>query len=335
MPRKARIDAPGAIHHIIARGIERRKIFKDNTDRNNFLDRLGKVLSETGTKCFAWALIPNHFHLLLRTGACPLSTVMRRLLTGYAMNFNRRHRRSGQLFQNRYKSILCQEDTYLLELVRYIHLNPIRAGMVTDIKALDKDPFCGHAVIMGGEKKDWQDDAYVLKLFDNKRSTARRRYKIFIQKGIQDGKRPELTGGGLIRSSGGWTVIKSFRRANIHFKSDERVLGDSDFVERVLKAADESFERKYQLKSQGYDIDKLADRVADIFSVKPEEIFQPGKQPVKVKTRSLFCYWAVRELGFTMADLAPKLNISQPAVSISAQRGERIALENGYSLSDD
>ena len=90
MPRKARIDAPGALHHIIVRGIERRKIFKDNTDRNNFLDRLGKVLSETGTKCFAWALIPNHFHLLLRTGACPLSTVMRRLLTGYAMNFNRR-----------------------------------------------------------------------------------------------------------------------------------------------------------------------------------------------------------------------------------------------------
>jgi hypothetical protein len=293
------------------------------------------VLSETGTTCFAWALIPNHFHLLLRTGACPLSTVMRRLLTGHAMNFNRRHRRSGQLFQNRYKSILCQEDTYLLELARYIHLNPIRARLVTDIKTLDKYPFCGHAVIMGKKQKDWQDDAYVLKLFDNKRSTARRRYKIFIQKGIQAGKRPELTGGGLIRSSGGWFVIKSLRRANIHFKSDERVLGDSDFVERVLKAADESLERKYQLKSQGYDIDKLADRVAEIFTIKPEEIFQPGKQPVKVKARSLFCYWAVRELGFTMADLAPKLNISQPAVSMSARRGERIASEKGYSLMDE
>ncbi|RZB35489.1 MAG: hypothetical protein SRB2_03082 [Desulfobacteraceae bacterium Eth-SRB2] len=335
MPRNARIDAPGALHHIIVRGIERRKIFNDDVDRINFLDRLGKVLSETHTKCFAWALIPNHFHLLLRTGACPLSTVMRRLLTGHAMNFNRRHRRSGQLFQNRYKSILCQEDTYLLELVRYIHLNPIRARLVTDIKALDKYPFCGHAVIMGKKKKEWQDDAYVLKLFDKKRSTARRRYKIFVQKGIQEGKRPELTGGGLIRSSGGWSVIKSLRRANIHFKSDERVLGDSDFVERVLKAADEFLERKYQLKSQGYDIDKLADRVAEIFSIKPEEIFQPGKQPVKVKARSLLCYWAVRELGVTMADLAPKLNISQPAVSMSARRGERIASENGYSLMDE
>jgi len=86
---------------------------------------------------------------------------------------------------------------------------------------------------------------------------------------------------------------------------------------------------------QGYDIEKLADRVAEIFSIKPEEIFQPGKQPVKVKARSLLCYWAARELGFTMADLASKLNISQPAVSISAWHGEQIASKNGYSLMDE
>ncbi len=121
---------------MIVRGIERRKIFEDDTDRINFLDRLGKVLSETHTKCFAWSLIPNHFHLLLRTGACPLSTVMRRLLTGHAMNFNRRHGRSGRLLENRYTSILCQEDIYLLELVRYIHLNPIRTGLVSDLKLM-------------------------------------------------------------------------------------------------------------------------------------------------------------------------------------------------------
>jgi hypothetical protein len=293
------------------------------------------VLSETGTKCFAWALIPNHFHILLRTGAYPLATVMRRLLTSHAMNFNRRHRRSGQLFQNRYKSILCQEDTYLLELVRYIHLNPIRARLASDIKTLDKYPFCGHGVIMGKKKKEWQDDAYVLKLFSDKKSTARRRYKIFVQKGLQQGKRPEFTGGGLIRSSGGWSMIMSLRRANIHFKSDERILGDSDFVEGVLKTADESLERKYLLKSQGYDIDKLADRVAENFPIKPDEIFQPGKQPVKVKARSLLCYWAVRKLGITMVELASRLNISQPAVSVCVRRGERMASQNDYSLTDE
>ena len=101
MPRKARIDAAGAFHHIIVRGIERRKIFWDDADRDFFVNRLGKVLIETDTDCFAWAMIPNHIYLLMRTGLTPISTVMRRLLTGYAVQFNRRHRRHGHLFQNR------------------------------------------------------------------------------------------------------------------------------------------------------------------------------------------------------------------------------------------
>ena len=125
MPRKSRIDAPGALHHIICRGIERQRIFQDDRDRDNFLQRLSAIVIETGTACFAWALIPNHFHLLLKTGNAPIATVMRRLLTGYAVSYNRRHNRHGHLFQNRYKSILCQEDAYLLEFVRYIHLNPM------------------------------------------------------------------------------------------------------------------------------------------------------------------------------------------------------------------
>jgi putative transposase len=126
-PRKARVDTPGALHHIIIRGIERKPIFKDKIDYANFIDRLGKILIDTGTACFAWALITHHAHFLFRTGMVPITTVMRRLLTGYAQQFNRRHQRHGHLLQNRYQSILCEEDRYLLELVRYIHLNPMRA----------------------------------------------------------------------------------------------------------------------------------------------------------------------------------------------------------------
>ena len=126
MPRQARIDAPGALHHIIARGIERRSIFEDDADQDNFLNRLDTILTATQTTCFAWALIPNHFHLLLRSGPVSISTLMRRLLTGHAVYYNLRYQRHGHLFPNRYKSILCQEDAYLLELVRYIHLNLIR-----------------------------------------------------------------------------------------------------------------------------------------------------------------------------------------------------------------
>ena len=109
MPRQSRIDSPGASHHIICRGIERRRIFEDDEERHSFIERLGDILSDTKTSCYAWALIPNHFHILARTGGAPLSMVMRLLLTGYAVSFNRRHHRSGHLFQNRYESILCQE----------------------------------------------------------------------------------------------------------------------------------------------------------------------------------------------------------------------------------
>ena len=332
MPRKARIDAPGALHHIIVRGIEKRDIFLDDTDRYNFLDRLEKVLLETNTTCLAWALLPNHFHILLRTGTYPLATVMRRLLTGYAMNFNRRHDRVGKLFQNRYKSILCQENSYLLELVRYIHLNPLRAAIIAEAKHLDTYAFSGHAVVMGNKKVDWQDHTYVLQLFADKVSIARKKYKRFVLNGIALGKRPDLSGGGLIRSNGGWTAVKSLRRQNLHLKSDERILGDGDFVERVLSAADEQLERKYRFKSKGYDLHNLTLRVADIFSIKPSEVLKPGKQPDRVKARSLLCFWAVRELGYTMAELALKADLSQPAISISVRRGEEIVAKKGYTI---
>jgi REP element-mobilizing transposase RayT len=325
MPRKARIDAPGALHHIIIRGIERRKIFLDDFDRDNFLKRLSNVLSETATPCFAWALIPNHVHLLLRTGTTAIATVMRRLLTGYAVSFNRRHRRHGQLFQNRYKSILCQEELYLLELVRYIHLNPLRAGLVAELKSLDKYPYSGHGVLMGKVAHAWQDVHYILKLFDGKLSMARRRYREFVKKGISDGRRPDLVGGGLLRSAGGWAMVKAMRRSPSRMKGDERILGEGDFVEAVLKAAQEKLDRKYHLRSRGYSFERLIKRVAKLFEVSPKELLSGGKHAKTVKARSVVCYWGNRELGMSTIELSKKLNISQPTASQSVVRGQKIA----------
>jgi len=202
MPRRSRIDAAGALHDVMVRGIERGTLFRDDTDRNNFLERLGEILLDTKTLCYAWALIPNHFHLLLRTGPVPISTIMRRLLTGYALWFNRTHCRHGHLFQNRFKSILCQEDIYLLELVRYIHLNLIRARLVKDMDELDRYPYCGHSVIMGKVNNSWQDTEEVLGMFGEKVGAARRAYRAFVEKGIAEGRRQDLTGGGLLRSAG-------------------------------------------------------------------------------------------------------------------------------------
>jgi len=334
MPRKARVDAPGALHHVIVRGIERRKIFRSDYDRKNFLNRLGKLIPETQTDCFAWALIPNHVHLLLRTGLVPISVLMRRLLTGYAVWFNKKYRRHGQLFQNRYKSILCQEDPYLKELVRYIHLNPLRAGLVEDMKKLDKHPWCGHSVLMNKTKQAWQNVDYVYGLFSEKKRMARTRYRVYVEKGIVDGKRPDLTGGGLLRSTGGWTVLKGLRKVGIRVKGDERILGDSDFVENVLKSAEEELEQKYDLKARGYDFYRVTQRVAEVMEIETEQVTAFGKSPQTVKARSLLCFWAHRKLGMTTIEIGRRLNISQSAVSRSSMRGQQIERENRFELID-
>jgi REP element-mobilizing transposase RayT len=324
----------GALHHIIVRGIERRKIFQDNSDRDNFLGRLAGILQETETRCYAWALIPNHFHLLLKTGSVPIATVMRRLLTGYAVSYNRKRRRHGHLFQNRYKSILCQEDAYLKELVRYIHLNPLRARMVSDIKNLDKYPYAGHSAILGKITNSWQDVDGILGLFADKVSLARRGYRSFVQKGVNQGKRQDLTGGGLIRSSGGWSNVKAMRRANLFQKSDERILGDGDFVEKVLSESREKMDRKYAFHARGITVDNVFKIAANLMNIEPKLVFAPGKERTRVQARSLFCYWSVRELGISMTKLSRQLNISLSAVSLSVKRGEQIVTDNKYSLID-
>ena len=125
MPRQPRLDAPDTLHHVMVRGLERRVIFRDDADRADFVTRLGALAERGALTVYAWALLPNHAHLLVRTGSRPLARSMRSLLTGYAGAFNRRHHRAGHLFQNRYKSIVVEEEPYLLELVRYLHLNQI------------------------------------------------------------------------------------------------------------------------------------------------------------------------------------------------------------------
>lgn len=268
MPRRARIDAPGALHHIIGRGIERRSIFREDFDRKDFVKRLGTILTETQTPCYAWALMPNHFHLLLHTGNVPISSVMRRLLTGYAGSFNRRYRRHGHLFQNRFKSILCQEDAYLMELVRYIHLNPVRAQLVESMEGLDRYPFCGHKTIMGKSRNEWQDTEKILGLFGRRVGKARRSYRVYIEEGIRFGRRPDLVGGGLIRSTGGWQAVKALRRSRIHIKGDERILGDSDFVQQVLEGQNEKLEDHCRLQSRGIDFHRAAKLVEATYGLR-------------------------------------------------------------------
>jgi putative transposase len=333
MPRLARLDAPGAIHHVIIRGIERRNIFRDNEDRDDMIDRLADLLPATTTTCYAWAFLPNHAHFLLRSGDAGLPTLMRRLLTGYAIRFNRRHRRHGQLFQNRYKSIICQEDLYLKELVRYIHLNPLRAKVVSDMRELNRYHYCGHSVIMGKRDCEWQDKDYVLSFFGSGALEGREKYYSYVKEGIEQGRRPELVGGGLIRSLGGWAEVKKLRvKGHDRMKGDERILGDGEFVMTILSEADERIDRRYELKSRGYNLEKLAQRVGEIYQVERGDLYSKSRQKIRADARSVFCYWAVRELGVEGTQIAKRLRMSQPGVAYAVSRGERIVKEKAIQM---
>jgi putative transposase len=335
MPRLARLDAPGILHHIIIRGIDRTNIFKDNKDRDNFIERLSELLYKTKTACYAWALLPNHAHFLIRSGPVGLSALMRRLLTGYAVFFNRRHKRRGHLFQNRYKSIVCQEEVYFNELIRYIHLNPLRAKIVSEVRELSKYPYCGHGVLIGKTKRDWQDAKYVLSYFGKNVREARRAYLAYVRAGVGQGRRPELVGGGLIRSLGGWEEVKRGRlNRETPIKGDERILGQSDFVMEILAEANEEYDRRYELQGLGYDLEQVAEKVASIYQIDPSHIFSRSQQRIRVEARSLFSYWAARQLGIPLTEIAKNLRMSATGVGYAVQRGEVIAEENNYKITD-
>ena len=250
MPRQARLEAPGVLQHVMVRGLERRPIFRNAADGTDCVRRLAALVDATGLTVYARALLPSHARLLVRTGQRPLARCMRALLTGYAGAFNRRHNRMGPLFQNRYKSILVEEEPYLRELVRYLPLNPLRAQVVPTLRALDRDPWAGHCALLGDRPCAWQATGAVLQQFGPTPARARTASRAFVADGIPFGRRPDLQGGGVIRSLGGWRAVARLRGEREAYGGDERVLGSAEFVETVrgtLQAAEAMPERRRPL----------------------------------------------------------------------------------------
>jgi hypothetical protein len=251
---------------------------------------------------------------------------MRRLLTGYAQQFNRRHQRHGHLFQNRYKSILCEEKPYFLELIRYIHLNPLRAGIVKTLRALNSYPFCGHGVILRHFDSGFQDIDFVLKNFGTQTREARQGYGSFVSKGISLGRRPDLIGGGLIRSQGGWAAVKGLRAEGSRIFSDERILGSSDFVEKVLEAANETYAKKTAISVQGIRFKNLLDAVSRRFDMEPEAIKGNGKSKQVARARAIICSLAVDYSIKNGAQIAREMNLTRSSVSKLVYRGRQEVL---------
>lgn len=314
MPRQARLDAPGALHHVMVRGIEGTKIFRTDKDRKDFLERLAGQCEADALKVYAWALIPNHLHVVVRTGNRPLFASMRKILTGYVVRFNRRHNRVGHLFQNRYKSIVCEEDPYLLELTRYIHLNPLRAGVVRTIKELERYPWGGHSAIMGTVKREWQDTEEILGYFGKGKGSVKR-YAAFVQEGISRGKREELVGGGLLRSVGGWSEVVSMRRRGQGMASDERILGGGEFVERVIGEAERQERETLRLRRKVPELSVLLKEVARRGGLDEEELRRVRRKREVSGAIKVFCQLAVQKYGHSGASVARLLGVTTSLVN--------------------
>ena len=248
-------------------------------------------------------------------------------MTGYVVNYNRRHKRYGHLFQNRYKSIICEDDPYLLELTRYIHLNPLRARIVKNLKELMGYQWCGHSAIVGRVKREWQDTDTVLAYFGKRRKRAIEKYEDFVEEGIEAGSRPELVGGGLIRSLGGWSQVLSLRRVGSKVFSDERILGSSEFVNNVIADAEEKAKETLRLTLKISDLPSLAMEVCEEEGVDEAGLRSGLRKREVVKSRRIFSQIAVKKMGYSGADVARFLGINTSAVNRLAVSDELSEVE--------
>jgi putative transposase len=295
----------------MARGIERGTIFKDNDDRERFLERVGLLSEKMSTPIYAFALIPNHFHFLLRSGPLGLSRFMRRLLTGYATSYNRRHHRAGHLFQNRYTSVVCEEDPYFMELIRYIHLNPLRARIAKTLEDLDSYRWSSHYYLMHKNPFPWYDAAFVLGWFGSKKA-----YRTFTREGIEKKDRPDLSGGGLIRSLGGLSETVRHRKTPV--LADERILGTDDFVKNLL-AQEQNYLSSHERREK---MARLIAHHCEKAGIVPEALkggIRAGSIP---RLRAEIAFILANDLGIPYAEIGRQLGITTSGVSRIMQRRE-------------
>lgn len=318
MPRQARIDIPGQAYHIMSRGIERRAIFLDEKDYSDFRDRIGIWLRKSGGKCLAWVLMPNHFHLLVLRGAGTLSDMMHHAMTGYAINFNLRHNRAGHLFQNRYKAIICDLEKYLLELVPYIHLNPLRARLVKNLTELAGYKWCGHRSALGCVSDDVLDRAALLANIGENEKSALAKYKLLMAEKSGAAVCPDFEGGGRLRSIASGPTVLRVVRAGEKSLSDQRILGESEFVESILRSAGEAAGKKTRTRAE------ILNEIEKSTGIAKADILRPSRARKPAYARAIYCCRCKDECGSSGTELKSELGINQGAVSKLIAKGRAL-----------
>jgi REP element-mobilizing transposase RayT len=328
MPRKPRLDWPGALHHVWARGIEKRDIFLDDADRSAFVCRVRRVLADTGCRCFAWALMDNHHHFGLESGDVAVSRVLRRINGPYAAEFNRRHDRVGHLFQGRFGSRLIEPGDTLRELIAYIHLNPVGSPLVPDVAALTDYAWTGHRALIGRKDDGIIDVNGVLGLFGGSRADAR---EVMVR--VLDDRLRQRSGERRRGIDAAGAVSLSRRtQHDLEALGVAAILGRSEYVDRVMREADKRAHLRCRLEARGWNLDALMQRACRITCADEADLRSGRRTRPEAQARALVAYAACGYLRVPYAPVARRLGVSRRAVIGCAARGRALLRSLGLAL---
>jgi REP-associated tyrosine transposase len=289
MARKPRIHCAGAVYHVLLRGNAGQQIFFETADYLRFLRFMGEGIEKYICRVHAFCLMPNHIHMAIQVGDTPLSRIMQNLCFRYTQWMNRRRDRVGHLFQGRYKAVLVDANSYLLELVRYIHLNPVRAGMV---KSPEAYLWSSHLSYLGERKLPWLTIDWVLSRFSSSRGEPGDQYQEFVHS----------------ESEGGQGI--EFHRGT---KGERRVLGENSFIEEV-------FRRARQERKKTPSMGEVIRRVCQHYGVEEKELSAAGKNRRVSLVRGVIAWLILESGGLTLAELSKRLNRDISTLSSAAKR---------------
>jgi len=289
MARRPRLFAPGLLYHVIVRGNQRRKTFLNDADYRAYIERLGRYRRKFGHTVHAYCLMPNHVHLLVESGHEPLAKFMQGLQQSYSQYFNLHHRKTGHVFQGRYQAIVCQQDEYLLQLIRYIHLNPVRAGMV---KRPDQYDYSGHRAYLGGKATEVVEPQKVLALIGGKA-----RYRAFIADGMTEGHKEEF-----------------------YDVEDQRFLGAEGFGEKLQ----DEHEEPRAIKRR--PLAKIIGQLCAVIKLDASVLKSADRSWAVSRSRTMIAYLLVRRRGYPLVEVAKYFNRDSATVgTLIGRLAERIA----------
>jgi len=298
MARKPRIEFEGALYHVITRGNQRQQIFKVTEDYERYLKILGDYKARYDFVLYAYVLMENHVHLLIETKEVPLSKILQGVNQSYTMYFNRRYSTVGHLFQGRYKAMLCDKDSYLLSLVKYIHMNPVRAGRA---KSPEAYPWSSHGSYVGRTRdRRIVDSEPVLKIFGEDRRKARRAYQEYIEE------------------------KEMLPREEVYGTVDQRIVGDEGFVEEVMTRTGKPDVRGR--RKHAYRLPEIAKAVEEMYAVSLGQLREKVRGEELGRGRRLMSLVA-KEYGYKGQEVAGYLWRDPSVITRYLKEGNRLGSE--------